>query len=102
MKSDIHQPACAAGLHLWDARYRLRIEHPITNDPQASGTFRHKHTAVRKKREAPRMRQTFTDDGDANASRALIRVVSPRPIAQRYNRHLLLGRHDNSNTRDED
>src|SRR5262249_59936945 len=69
------------GLDWRKARNGGLIQHAVAHNTQASGALRNKHVSIRKKGEAPRMRESFCDDGYANLV-LLPRVEDEWPIAE--------------------
>ena len=60
----------------------VRIEHAVPNNAQPSRPFGDEHTSVGKKREAPRMRESFRHHRNANTRVPFGRVVGPGPVTQ--------------------
>jgi hypothetical protein len=66
MQRDIHQAAVSLRPDIGQARDRLRIQHSVADDAKPAGAFGDEYAAIRKKREAPGMLQSFGYDEEPN------------------------------------
>jgi hypothetical protein len=88
MEGDIQQPGNPDRplLHVGPARYRLRVEYPVTDNAKSPGPLGDQDVAVRKERHAPGVSQALGNDHDANV-RLLERAENDGFVGERHRRH---------------
>ncbi len=65
MKRHLQEAALPLVPYAWRAGDGLRLQHPVTYDPETSGPFGHEHVAVGQERERPGVLESFDDRDDA-------------------------------------